>query len=193
MTTYAKIKPRKIYGEKSSVFDLAYHSDINAEINLINNGFENYFDDIEFNTKENCWVNPSINALYNHDARLERDVFIEIYKKRIENFYDYINDNKFLLAVYSTSYVAKYTKEDIENLYDALKKKRGDKKFAFIVINHSQYLKDAKFDMENTLFIDISYFNMDNWADKVRKTKEGKELVKNIGNKIKKFMKSFDL
>ncbi len=193
VTTYSKIKPRRIYGEKSSVFDLAFHSSIDEIIKLIDSDFVHFFDDIRFDEKENCWVNDKLNAVYNHESKLNKDDFFALYKKRIENFYDYLNDDKFLLCIYSINHTVKNTKEDIQRLYDVLKRKRGNKEFAFVLINHAQSSKDISLDMKNSLFIDASYFDMTEWADKVRKTQEGKDFVNKIGNEIKDFLKTLDM
>ncbi len=193
VTTYAKIKPRKIYGEKSSVFDLAFHSNLDQVIKLINTNFKNFFDDVEFDQEQNCWINNTLGAIYNHDARLSKDDFIRLYKKRIENFYDYINDEKFLFVIYSISYATETKRDSIEKLYNIVQKLRGDKKFAFIILNHNKNLKNEVFEMKNTFFIDLSYFNTDGWADKIRKTKDGRDFAKNVGNEIRNYIKSFDL
>lgn len=117
LTTSIKLKPRKFYGEKSLPFDLCV-TEIDRVINLIQNDFANFFD-IKI-TKEN----------FPHDYKLDYEKFYRRYSQRIKNFRSIMNSDKMIYFIY-----ADFEKQEIKNLYDVLKQKRGQKPFKLICLN----------------------------------------------------------
>ena len=108
LTTAVKLKPRKIYGEKTLPFDLKYSLDLNQTANLIKNDFANFFDNLKI-TKET----------YPHDFHLKREQFEKRYQKRIENFFEIINSPKNIFFIYS-NFDQTPNKNTVNNLYKIL-------------------------------------------------------------------------
>lgn len=122
LTTAVKLKPRKIYGEKTLPFDLKYSLDLNQTANLIKNDFANFFDNLKI-TKET----------YPHDFHLTREQFEKRYQKRIENFFEIINSPKNIFFIYS-NFDQTPDKNTVNNLYKILKQKRKGKPFKIILL-----------------------------------------------------------
>lgn len=131
--TAIKLKPRKIYGEKTCPFDLCISNDIKSITELIKNDFKDYFVGLEFINNE--WINKKLNCIYIHDRNLNDIQFKKRYNKRIKNFINLLNSNKKIYFVYS-NYNAKekITQFDIQNLYNILKLKRCQKPFELILL-----------------------------------------------------------
>jgi len=88
---YWGLKPRKADGEKTMPFDISVHP-LNAIIDVLENHFSDYLDDIVYSEKDNCWINKKYNISFVHDHENDKALFIERYKTRIANFYDVIED-----------------------------------------------------------------------------------------------------
>lgn len=99
--TAGRLKPRKIYGEKSCPFDTSLHNNFEKICELIENDFSNYFTGLEFDDKQNIWCNRIIDAAYIHD-NIEQEAFINRYKARIKNFIELYNSSKKIYYIYST-------------------------------------------------------------------------------------------
>ena len=157
-TTAAKLKPKKMYGAKTYPFDLCFHFNIKKITECIDNNFINYFDNLSYDKDNFCWVNKNIDAVYNHDTNLTKNKFIKKYEKRIKNFQKSLKTNKKIYFIYSYIWEDNFpTSLDIDNLYNALKKRRGNRKFELILII-SQEIKDIK--NENIHQIIINGFNI---------------------------------
>lgn len=113
------IKPRRFYGEKSCPFDL-YVSDLKRNIELIENDFSDFFENINL-TK------------FPHDDKLTLLQFKKCYKKRIQNFLDIQQCDKKVYYIYS-NYETIPCAEDITKLYKVLKAKRNGKPFELIIL-----------------------------------------------------------
>lgn len=169
------LKPRKADGELSCVFDLAIHFDVKAIIEYIETSFESYFDDFEFSEEKNYWVKNKTRQFYSHDAdcgKNEKEKLVERYKKRIENFYKYLNDPKPTLFVHAIK-----NPKMKDELYNCIKRIRSDKPFEFAVVNFG---KDMVNDNPNIHLLNSKFpsENYDWWVD--YDTKEGKVFEKNI-------------
>ena len=172
LTTATKLKPRKIYGEKTYPFDLSIHSDINEITKQIKTNFETYLENI---IKKETWENPTLKAKYPHDKYLTIDEFKHRYKKRIENFNEIINNPKIIYFIYA-NYESKIEKIEVINLYNVLKEKRGNKPFNLILL-----LNNKIENIENPNIIQlISDFKIEhaNW---------GEYFINEYGNKKNKY------
>lgn len=119
LTTAIKLKPRRLYGEKTCVFDL-YNSDLQRIIELLENNFSDFFSDID---KKN----------FPHDDKLSDKDFVKRYRNRIKNFKEIIQSNKMLYFIHS-NYKKVPKREDILKLYNVLKNKRNGKQFKLILL-----------------------------------------------------------
>ena len=137
LTTAIKLKPRKIYGEKTCPFDLNLNFDINKTTELIETDFQNFFKDLEFDKNTNQWINKYLSAVYNHDSKLNREEFINRYKNRIKNFLDILNSEKNVYFIfYPYNHQSELVNEtSIVNLYNAIALKRQGKPFKLIIIS----------------------------------------------------------
>ena len=130
ITTAGKLKPRKLYGEKSCPFDNSIHGDIKKICDLIKNDFKNYFDGLEF-SDEGHWVNPKISANYLHD-RDSKEQFVKRYQNRIKNFVDLYSSPKKIYYIWACP---KALSLDLEKLlYNTIKEKRQNDNFEIIYI-----------------------------------------------------------
>lgn len=132
VSTVWGLKPRKKEGELSLPFDLSLHS-LPIIVKILNNGFADYFDDLSYNGK--CWINEKYNIRFVHDLENDKDKFIDRFRKRIANFYQALSDPL------PTMFLCTLTVADdagaIGDLYDYLKKMRGERPFRLFIINYS--------------------------------------------------------
>jgi len=117
------IKPRRFYGEKSCPFDLCVSS-LERIIELIENDFSDFFDNINLN-------------VFLHDEKLTIEQFKNRYNKRIQNFLDILKSDKNVFFIYS-NYSNVPNAKDITRLYNVLKKKRNGKPFELIILTTKQ-------------------------------------------------------
>lgn len=122
LTTAVKLKPRKIYGEKTLPFDLCRSFDLSKTIKLIETDFENYFDNLNI-SKE----------LYPHDYKLTKEQFIIRYKKRISNFLELMKSEKSIYFIYA-DFDNLIDANAIEKLYSVLENKRNGRLFRVIIL-----------------------------------------------------------
>lgn len=122
LTTAIKLKPRKIYGEKTLPFDLCRSFELTKINKLIENDFENYFDNLIICEK-----------FYPHDYKLSKEQFITRYKKRINNFIEIMHSEKMIYFIYA-DFDNKIDADNIIKLYSTLKNKRAHKPFKLIIL-----------------------------------------------------------
>ena len=135
ITTLTKLKPPKIYGEKSCPFDLCFHTNMSKITECINTNFKNYTENIEYDNKKQIYINKAFNAEYNHETEKTLQEVKKIYEKRITNFKNIVNTKQKIYFIYSTDNIDNYTdSNDIKNLYNSLKKIRKSKPFELILI-----------------------------------------------------------
>lgn len=194
VSTLARRKPRKKYGELTTPFDVAFHFDVPKNMELVQNGFENYFDGLvrgEWENKE-TWINPSINSVYNHESVLSKEEFVEKYKKRIENFYTYASSNGsvfFILDFFSVE-----SEDTIEKLFKTLLclKNRNLSNTFLVVFNHSaEHISLCGF-KENILNLHTPCYlnNFENWAKyfKDRSDQDFNNFQDSMSAPLKKFI-----
>ena len=149
IATIAGIKPKKKDGEKSLPFDLAFFRDLDIIATLINTDFENFFDNIEFNNKLNCWENKELQAVFLHDGNLPKEDFILRYKKRIANLYEYLSDKTFHAYILIAN--DKPTSEkQLNTIKNSILRFRNTDEFDIILINQSEEINNVK---EDNLFV----------------------------------------
>lgn len=187
-TTAIKLKPRKIYGEKTGPFDLAVHKNINKIADCIENDFQNFFNGLIF---DNHWQNPKLDAIYIHDDKLTKQQFIKRYKKRINNFTQILNYPKTVYFIFS-DYEQNTKAPEIIHLCNILKIKRNGKPFKLVILTAHAIpdflgenviqLIDDKFKIEDGNWVELcinEYGNINN-----RYTK----FCKSMGEKLKEFV-----
>lgn len=117
ITTLCGLKKRKADGEKTCPFDLAFCWDFDGILDILEDKFETFFQNIEYDyfKKENIltdlnkifttklsakvWKHEKAGIIFNHENYTDRAFFIERYKKRIENFYEYLKSSN--IYIYS--------------------------------------------------------------------------------------------
>ena len=173
ITTINRLKPTKKYGEKSFPFDLCF-SDFNSNTHFVNSHFNDFFDDVESDDKQNCYVNKKYNCVFNHD-QMPIDEFKEKYTNRINNLYSAISDTSKHLFFLIASFTPIEDKQ-IEAFINTVNKYRPDGKYSVIIINQSD--KKFEYDIKNVYCIDLSdddNFNKMNikgeWALDLKKMK----------------------
>lgn len=135
LLTGARLKAQKKYGEKTCPFDIVQNKNIKSIINYIRNDFKDFYDGLEYNPVYKEWHNQKFDSHYIHDTGLTLEEFRKIYDRRIKNFLDYCKSSKKICFVFSTYILEPFpTKEDILDLYNALKEKRGNKDFILILL-----------------------------------------------------------
>ena len=131
LTTAVKLKPRKIYGEKTLPFDLCRSYDLKKIIKFIETDFKTYFDNLTISEE-----------LYPHDYKLSKIQFENRYKERIHNFLQILKSDKTIYFIYSNFEFVPDTKY-IKKLYEVLRKKRQGKPFKLIILT-SKHLEEIE-------------------------------------------------
>ncbi len=127
LTTAAKLKPRRFYGEKSCPFDTSEDHHLNRISELIETDFIDYFDRL---VKEQ--------PLFPHDYDLPDNEFYKRYQNRIKNFLEMMQSEKLIYFIHS-DYLKVPLRKDILHLYDVLERKRQGKPFKLILLT-SEYI-----------------------------------------------------
>lgn len=192
--TFAKLKPTKAYGELSCPFDLAYYYNIDNLIKILENDFETYFDETNFDNEAQTFINYPLNINFVHDGKLSKEQFINRYKKRIENFEYYLNNEKPLICLFYAE--SEIHRKQILRIYEFIKNKRNGKFFRLIVAHHSDI--DTKNMPKNLILVDnIDVFKLEKegpWIRMLRpntrkKNKLANEIYTNVTNAIKQAIK----
>lgn len=98
------LKCRREQGELSYPFDLCVCS-VNAALQVIQNDFADYFDDLYWNKRDHIWCNKKYGIRYNHDedcAETDKDKLVSRYSKRIDNFRKMLSDKQPHAFIFST-------------------------------------------------------------------------------------------
>lgn len=178
------IKPKKKFKELTCPFDLCAMP-IETVDKLLNEDFNNYFDNIQFSHNYNMYVNKTYNIHYPHDRDLKnKEDLINRYKKRINNFRTVINSKKSLVFI-STIFNKKIDAQILNNIYNALLKYRNNNPFKYYVFNFNEGNEILLHNKQN-LNPNITYneFNCDicdyfnNWGNKKYNTAKHQEMIK---------------
>ena len=143
LVTSYELKTTKAHGEKTCVFDLCNFNSIPKINTLIENHFENFFDDMEWSKEKKAFESKSWDCFFVHD-KLSYKKFVKRYKNRIENFYDYTRDNRYAIYILSVSFNTE--PEEIIKLKNTLQKLRGEKDFCLFVINCTKKKMSIEYD-----------------------------------------------
>lgn len=178
------LKPYKSQGELSMPFDLATYETFEITKNVENN-FDNFFDNLEFFEpklffwRKKYWIKAPDCIKFVHEKNLnknDKNRLIEIYTNRITNFNQCIENPAPILFVQLIGDC-----EDVNNLYDILKQKRGDKPFEFVVIDPDNTVKSCD---ENIKLLKIPYpsalYRKFWWSKKFYKSRKGSAFEKQI-------------
>ena len=135
VTTVAKLKPYKYYGEKSYPFDLCLHGNMPQITECINRKFDDYIENIVFDEKRKTFVNKKYGARYIHETKMKLPQIKNKYKKRIQNFKNTIANKEKIYFIYSNYDFSKYpTNKDVADLYNSLCKIRKGLNFELILL-----------------------------------------------------------
>lgn len=91
---------------------------------------------LNYITKNNYYKNIKYNISFIHEENTSLEEFKALYKKRIENFYSYLNanDKYVFFAIYTSSYPKK---EVVEQFVNKIKEYRED--FCIIIFNATSW------------------------------------------------------
>lgn len=145
ITTINRLKPTKEFGELTFPFDLCF-SKFESNLKLLQNNFDDFFDDLLFDENNCYWINEKYNLVFNHD-NMPLNEFCDRYKNRIENLFNIIKSKDkhvfFICASFSP-----ISKNSIKCFYNEIIKYRDKESFTIILINQS----------ENKIIMDEEYF-----------------------------------
>lgn len=134
ITTKYGIKPTRIYGEKTIVFDQIFSPNIKNLVHLWNNNFDDFFDDVTFDKERNSWAILKYNCYAPHEFQLTKEEFIKITKQRIKNFYNILKTDKY--AIFIRFETEDCSPEVVNLLNEKIKEQRGSKPYKLFIINH---------------------------------------------------------
>lgn len=182
IATFSGLKKRKTEGEKTCPFDLAFCWDFDGILDILDEEFKTFFQNIEYNhfSKENIlidlykifstmllakvWKHEKSGMVFNHENYTDRTIFIERFQKRINNFYEYLNDhNAYIYTLIAT--FNPITETQILRLNKIINKYHPESHYN-IIINQSP--NDLNTSIDNTFVIncnDKKYLKMfkSNW------------------------------
>ncbi len=145
------IKPKKKQGELSFPFDLS-HTPVESVARILDNDFEDFFDDIFYDDVQKIWINKKYNIRFIHDKINDKNWFIDRYNRRIKNLHDTLSHGN---CLYSTMVINLKDSDTINTIYDYLKTKSGNNNFIYTVFNF-KYNKDLT---NSAVSIDSSSIN----------------------------------
>jgi len=132
LLTRNNLKYSKAEGELSMPFDLAGH--LAPEVTkFLKNKFKDYFDNFIYDKDRKIWIQGENRIQLLHDLDIEennRDFLVSRYSARIKNFWKVMKSNKPILFLQSLQ-----LEEDVDNLYDILKKIRKNKPFELVIFD----------------------------------------------------------
>ena len=187
--TIKGLKASKEEGEKSYPFDLCV-TPIKAINDILENNFEDYFNELKFNTSLNMFYNNKYKIYYNHDTDCynDYDKICSRFSNRITNFNKLKETENFIYFVYNvlpreeTDYAAQ-----IKRLGKNLIKIYGANKFKLLVLDTMEILT-PEISNDNIVLISVKnpYDNYSKqwWRLKYRSSKEGIEFEDNVYKKI---------
>lgn len=131
MTTAWGLKPRKKQGEVTLPFDISIHP-LTSILKILNNSFQDYFDDISFDGK--CWMNQKYGIRFVHDNIDDKEAFITRFQHRIENFYSVLKNP--IPTMFVCTVEQYYDTKIFADLFAYLQKMREGRPFKLFVINY---------------------------------------------------------
>ncbi len=174
IATACHYKSKKIFGEKTCPFDLAFCWDFDSILDNLNNEFSNFFKNIKYDyitneklKKEICeifssklnakfWKNDSDGFIFNHEIDFSFEELKSRYIKRINNFYEYLHKQDqelyFLIASFKP-----ITDKQIEMLNNIILRYRKPNSFFNIILNQSN--RELDINIKNTYVINCYEYN----------------------------------
>lgn len=146
--TRMKLIKRKSCGRRTMPFDFAYYHHAKFITEFLQNDFADFFKDLHYS--DFCKSFDSGEKInFSHEAYLkenEKSKLINIYKKRINNFREELQQTKpiVFLQILKDENVG----EDCKNTYKTLKKICAGRKFAYIVIDCKDIIQPQKIPFE---------------------------------------------
>lgn len=214
ISTLSMLKPRKASGEKTLPFDLGFFWDIDGIIDTLDNEFKTFYDDIElghlnhdktrdlevlfdFNPNAKHWVSEKLTAVFNHEYMMtDINEFKNRYDKRIENFYEYIKDEKYELYFLIASF-SELKQSQITRLKNIINRYRSKNSYSIIVINqcsHTYKINDKNVYIINETdekFDKMLRANNTNWADALKRKDafpDAKNFYNDVTDNLKKII-----
>lgn len=189
ITTINGLKPSRENGEESFPFDLCF-SKFEDNLKLFCNGFEHFYNGVQYNNDKNCWDNRQTKMLFNHDSMSLLDDFKQRYDNRIKNLYTVLeNENKFIFFLVATW--SPIPQEKIQLFIKEILKYRKAGTFAIIVVNQSS--QEMCYKIENVycknLHKDKTFakINKDgNWVEMLKEMRDINAIIFNY--KVVKFL-----
>lgn len=174
-----KVKPSKIMGEKTFPFDLAVFG-LPEITKCLKTNFKEFFNNLEHNGE--YWYKAPNCIYFIHDKRYkknDKEKFISLYKKRIDNFRNAIDGNENILFVQVLG-----EDEDIKNQYIELKKLRKNKPFKIAIIDTQNIVDNLN--IENVYILKLPFpseeYKNNWWKKEFYNSKIGKQFEKQIAD-----------
>lgn len=164
------IKPTKIYGEKTIVTDQIFSPSIKQLIHLWNTNFRDFMDGLYYSEEKNAWILPKYETCAPHEFQLSEKKFRKTVEKRIKNFYEVINTEKY--AIFIRFQNEDFDVENVKLLNNKIKEVRVDKPYHIFIINHSQPANNVN--VENVTVINCPMTLSSKWTNELQ-TEEGKK------------------
>lgn len=190
ITSRARLKPYKLYGELTCPFDLNFYLKIDDIIAILDNKFKDYFDELVYNETEKTYMNERSTIVYFHDGHLTKEQFKKTYIRRINNFFHYMSLDKHLFFILATLPSEKISIEQILRLKNSIQKLRGEKSFSLIVINLNLE-NDLAVKDENIFVINQEFILSGAWAEELE-TEKGIIFYNNIVEPMKNFIENYE-
>lgn len=198
LLTRKNLKPRKAQGELSCPFDLVFHEPERIT-HYIENDFANYFDDLYFSARKKGWwdfrkkglwkKDDGTRFFHDKDCKInDREKLVNRVSKRMDNFRKILENEKPIIFVQALKHT-----EDIENLYNVLKKKRGNKPFKLAILDFNGIVSK---EYENISVFKIPYPNIKKYEaywNKKRNydSQQGRIFEENVKLSIEKVIDEF--
>lgn len=177
------LKARKIYGEKTIITDQTYFGNISDLVYLWNTNFEDFLDGLYFSKELNAWYAPKYKSHSPHEFQLTKEEFSKTIKKRIKNFYEMVNTDKY--AIFLRFEACKCSTDDIKLLADKIREVRKGKPYKLVIVNHNAHIDG--FHDDNTIIIDYPMTLSAKWQFELD-TEEGKKFCAAFIEPIKKII-----
>lgn len=176
----------------SLVFDLI-STPIDCINQLLENNFEGYFDDLVFIEKHKWWRNTKYGFDFAHDLDCDNSEegkvkLINRYKQRIQRFEKVFNTDQELIFV---RYEYIFKKDLLLKLYENIKKRIGNKKLHFIIINVDLNFREDKISNDIYLINATQPCLKYVWhEEKYKFTEEGLKFERDICDKVRDYIKT---
>lgn len=121
--TKFKFKKKKDSGELTLPFDFTFYTKAKYITEFIENDFSQYFEELYF-VPENQYWGKARKIFFSHETNFrenDKEKLVQMYSKRIANFYRALNNNK--PTLFFQVLTDRDGEEDILNLFEVLKKK----------------------------------------------------------------------